>query len=294
MIKDITEFKREYPFKSNFLNINGNNLHYIDVGEGDPVVMIHGNPTWSFFYRNVIRKLSQKNRTIALDHIGCGLSDKPSSDLYDYTLDNRIKDLDTLLTKLGITKNITLIVHDWGGMIGMSYAVQNPDKIKKIVITNTAAFLPSDEKKLPFRLKILRNLQPFANIMIPGFNLFAKSALYMAPFKSLSPVAKQGLIAPYNSWKNRIATLKFVLDIPILPSDKSYQTSLHTDKNLHVLSDKPMLICWGKHDFVFDLYYYQEWKKRFPDATTYLFENAGHYLFEDEPEKLNDLLDKFV
>ncbi|MCK5349013.1 MAG: alpha/beta fold hydrolase, partial [Desulfobacula sp.] len=111
-------FEDLYPFESKFININGHDLHYIDEGEGEPVVMVHGNPTWSFYYRHLIQTLSPDFRTIAPDHIGCGFSDKPDAKTYHYTLESRIKDLDTLITHLNINEKINLILHDWGGMIG--------------------------------------------------------------------------------------------------------------------------------------------------------------------------------
>jgi len=139
------------------MDCRGLRYHYIDEGQGEPVIMIHGNPTWSFYFRELIKKLSPEFRTIAVDHIGCGLSDKPDDKSYDYRLKSRVEDIEALLDHLDIQENITLVLHDWGGMIGMAYAVKHPEKIKRIIIMNTAAFLPPDDKKLPFRLQLARN-----------------------------------------------------------------------------------------------------------------------------------------
>lgn len=291
---DTEKFRHLYPFPSSYFKVNGHRLHYIDTGSGEPVVMLHGNPTWSFYFRNVIKALSGGYRCIAPDHIGCGLSDKPDVSGYDYRLKSRVEDLEALLKSLDLTQKITLVVHDWGGMIGVLYALRNPDKIGRIIITNTSGFMPPDGKNLPLRLWILKHIQSFAKPAVLGFNLFAGAALYMAPRKRLPGDVKNGLIAPYNSPANRIATLKFVQDIPIENDHPSRSLVDFADKNLHKLKNIPMMILWGVHDFVFDTDYFNEWKRRFPDAPAYDFPDAGHYLFEDEPEKTTALIRDFL
>ena len=291
---DTSAFAHLYPFDSHFTDINGLRYHYIDEGQGEPVLMVHGNPTWSFYYRQLIKKLAPHYRVICPDHIGCGLSDKPSAKDYGYRLENRVSDLEELIRQLGITDNLTLIVHDWGGFIGSVFALRHRDMLKRIVITNTAAFLKPAGKALPLRLWLLRYLTPLAVPGILGANLFCRAALIMAPHKRLAPDVKKGLIAPYNSWKNRIATLKFVQDIAVRESDPSYSLGRYLEENLHRLKGLPMLICWGKHDFVFDDTYFNEWRRRFPEAETHYFDQAGHYLLEDEPEKVPALIDAFL
>jgi len=291
---DISPFRHLYPFKSHYMDLNGLKYHFVDEGSGDPIIMIHGNPTWSFYYRNLITALSPKFRTVAVDHIGCGLSDKPDIKTYDYRLKSRVNDIEALLDYLDLKEKLTLVVHDWGGIIGMAYAVKHPERVKRIIIMNTAAFFPPKNKKLPIRLSLIRNVCPFARLTVLGFNLFAYSALFMATKKGLSKDVKSGLIAPYNSWKNRLATLKFVQDIPLSEKDPSYSIVKHVDKNLHKLSGIPMMICWGSHDFVFDLSYLSEWQLRFPDAEVHTFSNAGHYVLEDEPDKIIVLIKKFL
>lgn len=291
---DISGFRHLYPFESHYLDINGFKYHYIDEGSGEPVVMVHGNPTWSFYYRALIRDLREQYRAIAPDHIGCGLSDKPSSSHYRYTLQSRIDDLECLIERVTGPEKITLIVHDWGGMIGMAYAARHPEKIGRLIILNTAAFLPPDGKKIPLRLLIIRNSGPLAAVAVLGFNLFAFSALYMASRKGLSADVKRGLIAPYDSWHDRIATLKFVQDIPLTEKDPSYAIVQQTDEQLHVLSRLPMLICWGAHDFVFDSDYLAEWRRRFPAAEVHEFADAGHYVLEDVAHKIVPLVQDFL
>jgi len=299
-ITSTKSFEDLYPFDSNFLNINGHDLHYIDKGKGRPVIMVHGNPTWSFYYRHLIATLSQNFRTITPDHIGCGFSDKPDTKTYNYTLESRVKDLDTLINHLNINEKVSLVLHDWGGMIGLAWALGkidntgNLDKIDKIIITNTAGFLLPKEKQFPFRLWLIKYLKFFAVPAVLGLNLFAKGALYLAPKTRLSKKVKKGLVEPYNSWRNRIATLKFVQDIPISEKDQSYAIVDHVDQHLKQLDESSLLFLWGAKDFVFDLEFLNEFRRRFPRAATHVFHDAGHYLFEDKPKETAHLIEAFL
>ena len=256
--------------------------------------MIHGNPTWSFFFRGLVEGLSGRFRVLAPDHIGCGLSEKPDLNRYDYRLQNRVDDLNHFIEQLNLTTRLTLVVHDWGGMIGLAVALLHPERIGRIVVLNTAAFLPPKKKRLPLRLQIIRNIDIIAKPAVLGGNLFVQGALLMAPYRRLNKAVRSGLAAPYNSWRNRLATLMFVKDIPLSPSDPSYALAREVDKNLIKLKHLPMLICWGKHDFVFDRDYLEEWRSRFPNADVHELPDAGHYLLEDAPETVLSLVDQFL
>ncbi|MFO8084208.1 MAG: alpha/beta fold hydrolase [Desulfobacterales bacterium] len=287
-------FKKLYPFSSHFMPIRGLDYHYLDEGTGEPLVMVHGNPTWSFYFRSLVKGLSPQYRCLVPDHIGCGLSEKPDGNRYDFRAKSRVEDLEIFLDHLNIKENLTLILHDWGGMIGMAYAVNNPERIKRLVILNTAAFFLPKRKKLPIRLQVARNLRTFAERAILHLNLFAIAALYMASAKGLEKAVKKSLIAPYNTPGNRLAVLKFVQDIPLIPSDPSYSVVNHTQRNLYRLKDKPMLICWGMKDFVFDNDFLVEWRQRFPEAEVHRFPNAGHYILEDQPDSVLKYINEFL
>ena len=287
-------FEDLYPFESNSLDIQGLNLHYIDKGEGRPVIMVHGNPTWSFYFRNLIQELSQDYRAIAMDHIGCGFSDKPDAKNYDYTLESRVRDLDTLINSLDLKEKISFIVHDWGGMIGLAWAVDHIDRVDKIIITNTSGFFLPKEKEFPFLLWLVKYIRPFAVPAVLGFNTFAKVALLLCSKKGLSKKVKKGLVAPYNSWKNRVATLKFVQDIPIDKKDRSFDMVEHVDKNLKKLDASQLMFLWGAKDFVFDLAFLNEFRRRFSGAKTRVFHDAGHYLFEDKKKETMDEIKAFL
>jgi len=194
-----------YPKASHFMDVNGHQLHYLDHGQGDPVVMVHGNPTWSFYYRELLNALASDYRCIALDHIGCGLSEKPTSGDYGFRLKDRLADFSAFLEKLDLKAPVTLIAHDWGGMIAMAWAVRNPEKVIRIVIMNTAAFSPPSGKKLPWQLYLLKRFPGLARFAILYFNLFAKGALYLAAARRLAPAVKAGYLAPYNTPRNRLA-----------------------------------------------------------------------------------------
>jgi haloalkane dehalogenase len=159
---------------------------------------------------------------------------------------------------------------------------------------NTAAFLPPKGKKLPLRLRLIRNVRPIAVPTVLGLNLFSYGAVFMAASQRLPKDIKTGLLAPYNCWHNRIATLKFVQDIPLVPTDPSYGIVDDVDQNLYKLADIPMLICWGKRDFVFDNTYLIEWRRRFPSASIHVFADAGHYVLVDAGDKISVLVKEFL
>jgi olefin beta-lactone synthetase len=282
-----------YPFTSRFLDLQGFRLHYLDEGQGEPVVMLHGNPTWSFFYRSLILGLRDSHRAIVPDHIGCGLSDKPDGSAYEYTLARRVQDLETLLEHLGLRKNLTLVLHDWGGMIGMAYADRHPLRIKRLIVLNTGAFFLPAGKRLPWSIWLGRNT-PLGSWLIRGLNAFSRGALRYAVTRPLPPPVQQAYLAPYDSWANRIAILRFVKDIPLRPADPSYALVRQVQQGLSRFRDIPILICWGERDFVFDRHFLAEWQRRFPGAEVHRFADAGHYVLEDAGEKIVPLARDFL
>jgi len=285
----------DYPFKSNFLSINGQQMHFLDEGPGNaqPVVMLHGNPSWSFFFRKPVTALRGEYRCIAPDHIGMGLSSKPSLDEYEYSLKNRIDDLESLLEKLEVRKDITLLLHDWGGMIGMAFACRHPDRINRLIILNTAAFHLPAGSILPWQLKIARG--PLGPLLIQGFNAFCKSAVSMCvKYKPMNPQTRDAYLAHYSSWNNRIAVLRFVQDIPLKPEEQSYDLVTRVDTGLVNFKNIPMLVCWGMRDFVFTGTFLEQWRKRFPDAEIHTFKDAGHYLLEDAAEEVIPIMRSFL
>lgn len=291
---DIQPFRQLYPFRSRWLRRNGMNLHYLDEGSGEPLVLVHGNPTWSFYYRRLIMGLSSQYRLIVPDHMGCGLSSRPPEEAFAYTLESHADNLEDLLDHLDLKKGVTLVIHDWGGMIGMACACRRPERISRIVVLNTGAFLIPSEKKLPWQLSFIKHTPLLPDLLIRGLNAFSLGATYLGTLKGMSREIRRAYTAPYNSWHNRIATLRFVRDIPVSARDKSYALAAWVDRHIEAFRGTPMLICWGEGDFVFDMIIFREWQKRFPDAEVHTFPEAGHYILEDVPgpvvEKMVDFL----
>jgi len=275
-----------YPFITKKITVDGHNLSYIDEGKGETVVMVHGNPTWSFYYRNLALQLRDKFRVIVPDHLGCGYSDKPQD--YPYRLENHISNLERLLEH--VEQPISMVVHDWGGAIGLGYAGRHPDKIKSLVILNTAAF---PMKRIPFRIRLCR-LPIIGELLVRGLNGFAYPATFMAVANKLAPAVKSAFLAPYGNWHDRIAVHRFVMDIPMDSSHPSWQTLLQVEEGLSQLEDKAMMILWGGQDFCFNDQFYHEWLRRFPSAAKRYFPEAGHYLLEDKHGEIEPLIADFL
>ena len=288
-----------YPFESRFLDLGGVRMHYVDEQKGrhpgDPprrvLLMVHGNPTWSFFFRNVIVRFRDRFRCIALDHVGCGLSDKPGESEYSYRLEQRIDDLCRLITELDL-QDITLIAHDWGGAIGMGAAVRLPERFSRLVLMNTAAFR-SD--KFPLRIRVCRT-PVFGRLAIQGLNLFAQAALRMAVAKpqNLTKEVRAGLLAPYDSWHNRTAVYRFVGDIPATENHPSYPTLREIENQLALFRNKPVAFIWGMQDWCFSPDFLARFLQFFPEADVHRLAEAGHYLLEDDPETVIDVMERFI
>ena len=243
-----------YPFQSHYAKIGGFDLHYIDEKPADwnedrraeadrpTLFMVHGNPTWSFFFRSLISAFRNRYRVIAVDQIGCGLSEKPAASRYSYRLEQRIEDLCSLVRQLNL-RNVTLVAHDWGGAVGMGTAERLSDRFNRLVLMNTAAFR---SQRCPFRIMMGR-IPVVSPFLIQGLNAFCRGAVRWASGSpdGLSKEAAAGLDAPYDCWKNRIAVSKFVRDVPLSEKHPTYKTLVEIENNLSLFRDKPVLLVWG-------------------------------------------------
>jgi haloalkane dehalogenase len=267
-----------YPFEPKRFDTGSGTLSYLDEGQGsEAVLMVHGNPTWSFFYRDVVLALRDRYRCIVPDHLGCGLSDKPQD--YDYTLANHVANLGRLLDSLPLTK-IHLIVHDWGGPIGLGACLPRHEKLGRVVIMNTAAFADSD---IPWRIRLCR-APGIGEFLVRGFNGFAWPATWMAVTKPLPGDVARGFTFPYDSWANRIATHRFVRDIPTGSGKPSDAALAAIESQLPLLQAKAVHLLWGGADFCFNQHYYERWREILPKAPARYLTDAGHYLLEDARE----------
>jgi len=285
-----------YPFEPHWLTLpSGHRMHYVDEGprEAPVVLMLHGNPTWSFYWRRLISALRLSHRVIAPDHIGCGKSDKPGDESYSYRLAERVQDIEALVAQLRL-QDITLAVHDWGGMIGMGWAHRHPDLVARLVVLNTAAFPMPSTKRLPASLWLARDTKAGA-LLVRGFNAFARGATRLAVTRvKLPKEVRDGLCAPYDSWAHRRAVLRFVQDIPLRESDPSFSLVRDVGEQLHQFNDRPVLICWGDRDFVFDEHFLRVWKSALPNAEVHQFPDCGHYVLEDAPAEIEQLVLRFL
>ena len=282
-----------YPFAPHYLDIGGHRMHYVDEGEGEVVLMLHGNPSWSFLYRDLIGELRRDHRAVAPDHIGCGLSDKPGARAYDYTLASRVSDVSRLVEELDV-RNVTLVVHDWGGMIGMAWATRHADRVARLVVLNTAAFPLPSGTRIPGALALAR-APGLGALLVRGANAFSRGAVRRCVTRQpMSGEVAAGYLEPYDSWAHRIAVHRFVQDIPLAVGDRAYAIVQRTADELERLADIPLMICWGMQDFVFDRRFLDEWQRRFPSAEVHRFPDCGHYVLEDAGEEIVPLVRRFL
>jgi len=280
-----------YPWQPGRLAVTGGaELSFLDEGPrgGDTLLMVHGNPTWSFYYRGLVEALSDRFRCVVPDHVGMGASDKPQD--YPYTLGTHVANLQALTDHLGLRERVTLVVHDWGGAIGVGWAARNLQAVDRLVVLNTAAFR---SPRIPFSINLCR-IPGFGALAVRGLNAFARAAVVRAARTRLPAPVARGYTAPYGSWADRIATLRFVEDIPMHPGVPSWAVMDEVEAALPALRDRPMLICWGGADFCFDDTFLAGWRERFPAAEVHRFAEAGHYVLEDAGPQVLERVEAFL
>ena len=286
----------DYPFTpKTFDRGDGIRLNYVDEGPrgAEPVVMVHGNPSWSYYWRHLVLGLRDSYRCIVPDHVGMGLSDKPDDSQYDYTLQSRVDDLDKLIDSLGLTGKITLAMHDWGGMIGFAWALRNPQRIARLVILNTASFPLPKTKKLPWQIALGR-VPLLGAVLIRGFNFFARGAADLGVMTPIDRASRKALLSPYDSWTSRRAVHRFVQDIPLKPGDKAWNLVAAAEKQLPNYRPLPAFIGWGLQDFVFDQDFLAHFIKDLPNATQKIYGDAGHYVLEEKHAELVPAIRQFL
>ena len=285
-----------YPFTpKQFQPRPGLSMSYLDEGprDGEVVVMLHGNPSWSYYWRNLVSGLSDKYRCIVPDHIGMGLSDKPDDSRYEYTLQSRVDDVAALLRHLGITGPVTLAVHDWGGMIGFGWALSHAAQVKRLVVTNTAAFPLPQAKPMPWQIALGRDWK-FGALIIRAFNAFSSGASYLGVERRMPADVRRAYVSPYNNWKNRISTVRFMQDIPLGTQDKAWPLLEEAGRRLPEFADRPAFLGWGLKDFVFDKHFLAGFRAALPQAEVHAYDDAGHYVLEDKHELLVPLIRDFL
>lgn len=284
-----TDWKSVYPYESHWLRLGDHQYHFVDQGQGDPLLMVHGNPTWSFYWRRLIDAFSPAYRCVAPDHMGCGLSEKPVD--YRYELQTHIDNLVQLIDELDLHE-VTMLGHDWGGAIGLGAAQARPDRFKQFVLFNTGAFPPP---YIPWRIRVCR-FPIVGRYALQGLNLFSRAAIRMAvaDAKKLTADARQGLLAPYDSWDHRVAVYGFVKDIPASPKHPTWATLDRIEQHLPALADRRFLLIWGMQDWCFTPECLRRFQQHLPAAEVVELEDAGHWVVEEASDTIIKRLDEFL
>jgi cis-3-alkyl-4-acyloxetan-2-one decarboxylase len=276
-----------YPFESRYLTVEGGHrLHYIDEGSGPVLLMVHGNPTWSFYYRHLICALRAEYRCVAIDHLGCGLSDKPQD--WGYRITDHSANLLRLIEALGL-EDITLLVHDWGGAIGFWTALDARPRFVRFVVFNSSVFL----LPLPKLLTTMR-LPLYGSFVVRGLNAMVWAGMLTANRQRMRGAVRAAYLAPYNSWTNRVAVKRFVDEIPLERNHPNRALMTRLERELAGFKALPLMVLWGRKDPVFHPGYLAGWRERFPEAEYHVFDDCGHWLLEETPERIVPLVRGFL
>ncbi len=291
VIKDET-FGGAYPYLPRFFDAGGYMMHYVDEGEGEPVLMLHGDPTWGCLWRKFIPALSRNRRVIVPDHMGMGKSDAPEEP-YPYLLRHHVANLESLVLALGLS-DITLVVHDWGGPVGLGFAVRHPELIKRLVLTNTWAFARWPGAPFPKLVEMIRS--PRGEQFVLGKNGYVARAIAGTvnyPEKITAEVMS-AYLAPFPTPESRRALLCWSRDIPVNEGDASWDEMKRIEDNLPLFADIPVLIVWGMLDPVLPPNVLDMWKRAYPHAQVREIPDASHFLQEDAPDKVIGAIEEFL
>ncbi len=290
-LKDET-FEGTFPFAPHYHSIEGVDMHFVDEGSGEPMVMVHGDPTWGYLYRNFIPVLSQRRRCVVPDQMGMGKSANPQERSF-YRLQQHRANLETLLLHLDL-HDITLVLHDWGGPVGLGVATRHPERIKRLVLMNTWAFVPWPGGPFPRLLELIRSERGEAFVLQK--NGYLEPALRGTTYHSeqLTKIVMEAYRAPYPTPESRLALLCWSRDIPVQETDVSYAEMKQIEQGLSQFSRIPILLVWGMKDPVLSVSVLHRWQQLYPHATTHELEDASHFLQEDAPERVVQWIEAFL
>jgi cis-3-alkyl-4-acyloxetan-2-one decarboxylase len=285
------DFEGTFPFKPRYLRAKDVNLHYVEEGPRDaqPLLFIHGNPTWSYLWRRQIADLSEQgHRCVAFDHMGFGRSDKPPH-MAVYSLKAHVDNALALIDRLDL-RDVVLVAHDWGGPIGLGALLERRERLRAVVLMNTWAWeLPSF---LPPFLREFRT-EGLGEILALGGNLFVESIPGGMARRDIDPVMMEAYRAPFPDYWSRAGMLAFQREIPLTERDRSARLMGSIHERLPGL-DVPVLLVWGLRDPVFQPVFLDQWRELFPTARTVELEDAGHFLVEDRPEAVTEAIASFA
>ncbi|HEY5758495.1 MAG TPA: alpha/beta fold hydrolase [Steroidobacter sp.] len=268
--------RTEYPFTSRYFQMPSGRMHYVDEGKGETLIFIHGNPSWSFEYRRLIAHFRSGYRCIAPDHLGFGLSDKPynASYLPQYHTTN----LASLLDSLEFDR-ATLVMHDWGGSIGMAWALAHPERVSRLIVHNSWCWSVRDQRSI----RLFSNLVggPIGRVLCRYLNAFPR-VLMPASFgdkANLSDIARRHFVSPFPTPRSRKGT--WVLPRAIIGESDWLDTLW---KRRGPLSSLPLLLLWGMKDAGLSGDVLARWEGAFARHTTERYADVGHNV----PEELGD------
>jgi len=281
-----------WPFTPHYYVNNDVALHYVDEGQGEPMVLVHGDPTWGYLYRKFIPPLARHHRCIVPDHMGMGKSSVPSVP-YPYRLQHHIANFTSLMLSLDLY-DITLVLHDWGGPVGLGFAIRHPARIKRLVLMNTWAFALWPGGPLPRLLEMIRSQR--GEKFVLERNGYLEPALQGTTHhvEHLTATVMDAYRAPFPTPASRLALLCWSRDIPIQASDPSYPEMQQIEQHLAQFARTPVLLVWGMHDPVLGESVLRLWQQVFPHASTHTIADASHFVPEDAPERIVGWIEAFV
>ena len=272
-----------YPFRSRWLDSSAGRVHYIDEGEGPPILFLHGNPTWSFLYRDVVIRLRKRFRCVAVDYPGFGLSEHP--DKYGYTPREHAEIVSELVQSLDL-KDLTIMGHDWGGPIGMKVALDQIARLRALVMSNTW-YWPSEARRFRGFSRVMSS--PILQKMIVNRNLFVERILPRGVRRRLSGAEMDHYRGPLPSPESRTG-------VAMLPSqimDASFWLGEIAHAAPRMLGNVPLLLTWGVQDFAFTPRFMDRFRADFKNVTVRRLE-ARHYVPEDAPGEVAEAIEEFL
>jgi cis-3-alkyl-4-acyloxetan-2-one decarboxylase len=290
-LKDET-FDGTFPFTPHYFDNNGFQMHFVDEGSGEPIVLVHGDPTWGYLYRNFIHALARHQRCIVPDHMGMGKSGVPQEP-YPYRLEHHIANFENLLLHLDL-HDITLVLHDWGGPVGLGFATRHPERVKRLVLMNTWAFAPWPGGSFPRLLEMIRSAR--GEKFVLEKNGYLEPALLGTTFhiENLTQEVMDAYRAPFPTPASRLALLCWSRDIPVSEADPSYAEMKRIERGLPQFINTPTLLVWGMRDPVLSEPVLRTWQSIYPRAITYEIEDASHFLQEDAPARIVNCIEEFL
>ncbi len=279
----------DFPFASHYVIVRGVRIHYVEAGQGDPVLFVHGNPTWSYLWRNIIPTVAETHRAIAFDLIGFGRSEHPPGSRYDF--DDHAAILDGFIEQLGLER-LSLVLHDWGGLLGMQYAVAHPDRVTKVVLASTYV-LPLGAP-LRWLLRLPRT-PGFGWLLVQRLNLLLSLALRAGIRQRArrTPQLLRCYREPFPDVASRLPIRRWTEQLPSGPQDPSYRALERIAAALPTFN-RPVLLLKGSRDPILTTQRARRLVKALPHARLEVVEDAGHFLQEDQPQQVAELLRAFL